>query len=339
METKEEQLRIPSDQMKAEFFRVLIRLGFTTERAYKCAEIFTLNSLEGVYSHGVYRFPRFVKNIREGFIKPDGVPSLVHRTGAIEQWNGNLGPGPLNAIFATDRAMEVATEYSIGLVSVANTNHWMRGGTYGWQAARKGFILICWTNTCPNMPAWGAKDPRLGNNPLIIAVPYHNEAIVLDFAMSQFSYGKMETFKKDGKKLPFMGGFNSENKLTDDPGEILDTWRALPAGYWKGSALSMLLDILATVLSGGLSTHQIATCVSETNISQVFIAIQLKNLQNFPSIEKTIDLIIEDLHKSIPANECSEIRYPGENIVYIRNDNLKNGIPVSREMWEKIVSL
>jgi 3-dehydro-L-gulonate 2-dehydrogenase len=339
METKEEQLRIPSDQMKAEFFRVLIRLGFTTERAYKCAEIFTLNSLEGVYSHGVYRFPRFVKNIREGFIKPDGVPSLVHRTGAIEQWNGNLGPGPLNAIFATDRAMEVATENSIGLVSVANTNHWMRGGTYGWQAARKGFILICWTNTCPNMPAWGAKDPRLGNNPLIMAVPYHNEAIVLDFAMSQFSYGKMETFRKDGKKLPFMGGFNSENNLTDDPGEILDTWRALPAGYWKGSALSMLLDILATVLSGGLSTHQIGTCVTEANISQVFIAIQLKNLQNFPSIEKTIDLIIEDLHKSIPANECSEIRYPGENIVYIRNDNLKNGIPVSRDMWEKIVSL
>ena len=220
METTDEQLRIPSDQMKAEFFRILLRLGFTTERAYKCAEIFTLNSLEGVYSHGVNRFPRFVKNIREGFIKPEGIPSLVHRTGAIEQWNGNLGPGPLNAIFATDRAMDVAAENGIGLVSLANTNHWMRGGTYGWQAARKGFVLICWTNTCPNMPAWGAKDPRLGNNPFIIAVPYHNEAIVLDFAMSQFSYGKMETFRNEGRKLPSMGGYNADNELTDDPGKF-----------------------------------------------------------------------------------------------------------------------
>jgi 3-dehydro-L-gulonate 2-dehydrogenase len=339
METFEEQLRIPSDQMKAEFFRILLRLGFATERAYRCAEIFTLNSIEGVYSHGVYRFPRFVKYIREGHIKPDGMPSLIHRTGAIEQWNGNLGPGPLNAIFATDRATEVAAENGIGLVSLANTNHWMRGGTYGWQAARKGFVLICWTNTCPNMPAWGAKDPRLGNNPFIIAVPYHNEAIVLDFAMSQFSYGKMESFRNEGRKLPYIGGFNSKNKLTDDPGEILDSWRPLPAGYWKGSGLSLLLDILATILSGGLSTHQINSCVTESSISQVFIAIQLRSLHNFPAIEKSIDLIIEDLRKSIPEDEKSKIRYPGERVIDIRNENLKNGIPVSKEIWEKIVSM
>ena len=339
MEISDEQLRIPSDQMKAELFRILLRLGFTAERAYKCAEIFTLNSLEGVYSHGVNRFPRFVKSIREGHIRPDGMPSLVHRTGAIEQWNGNLGPGPLNALFATDRAMEVASENSIGLVSLANTNHWMRGGTYGWKAARQGFVLICWTNTCPNMPAWGAKDPRIGNNPFIIAVPYHNEAVVLDFAMSQFSYGKMESFRNEGRKLPYMGGFNADNKLTDDPGEILDSWRPLPAGYWKGSGLSLLLDILATVLSGGLSTHQLSSCVSETAISQVFIAIQLKSLRNFPAIEKSIDLIIEDLHKSVPENADTKIRYPGENVIDIRNENLKNGIPVSRNLWDKIVSM
>jgi 3-dehydro-L-gulonate 2-dehydrogenase len=339
METKEEKLLIPSDQMKAEFFRILLRLGFTTERAYKCAEIFTLNSLEGVCSHGVYRFSRFVKSIREGYVKPLAVPSLVHRTGAIEQWNGNLGPGPLNAIFATDRAMEVAAENSMGLISLANTNHWMRGGTYGWQAARKGYILISWTNTCPNMPAWGAKDPRLGNNPLVMAIPYHKEAIVLDFAMSQFSYGRMETFRKEGIKLPFIGGFNEENKLTEDPGEILKSMRPLPAGYWKGSGLSLLLDILATVLSGGLSTHQISSCASESNISQVFIAIQLKSLHNFPAISKSIDLIIDDLHDSVPEDENSTIRYPGENVVAIRNENMKNGIPVSREIWEKIAKM
>ncbi len=339
MDKPEEQIRIPSDQMKAEFFRILLRLGFATERAYKCAEIFTLNSLEGVYSHGVYRFPRFVKHVREGYIKPNGVPSLVHRSGAVEQWDGNLGPGPLNASFATDRATEIAAENGIGLVSLANTNHWMRGGTYGWQAARKGYVLICWTNTCPNMPAWGARDPRLGNNPLIMAVPYHNEAIVLDFAMSQFSYGKMETYRKNGKKLPFKGGFNAENKLTDDPAEILNTWRPLPAGYWKGSGLSLVLDILAAVLSGGLSAHQIGSCVSETNISQVFIAIQLKSLHNFPAIGQSIDLIIADLHGSEPENKNSQVRYPGENIVTLRNENLKLGIPVIKDIWDRIKSL
>lgn len=333
------QIRIPSDQMKAEFFRILLRQGFTTERAYKCAEIFTLNSLEGVYSHGVNRFSLFVSNIKEGHIIPGAIPSLVHKTGTIEQWNGNLGPGPLNAAFATDRAIEIASANGMGLVALANTNHWMRGGTYGWQAARKGYVLICWTNTCPNLPAWGAKDPRLGNNPFIIAVPFHNEAIVLDFAMSMFSYGKMDTFRKAGKKLPFAGGFNKNNQLTDDPGEILETWRALPAGYWKGTGLSLLLDILAAILSGGNSTHQIGMCVAESAISQVFIAIQLKNLQNFPVIEKSIDDIITDLQRSAPDNESTKIRYPGQNVVETRNENLNNGIPVDRKTWEQITRM
>jgi 3-dehydro-L-gulonate 2-dehydrogenase len=339
MDTTENQVRIPYDQMKAEFFRILLRQGFLTERAYKCAEIFTINSLEGVYSHGINRFPRFVKNIKEGFIIPEAMPTLVHRTGAIEQWNGNLGPGPLNAVFATDRVMEIASANGIGLLALANTNHWMRGGTYGWQAARKGFVLICWTNTCPNMPAWGAKDPRLGNNPMIIAVPYHDEAIVLDFAMSQFSYGKMESFSHQGKKLPYMGGFNTDNKLTDDPREILESWRPLPAGYWKGAGLSLLLDILATVLSGGISTHQVGTCVEESGISQVFIAIQLKNLHNYTGIERSVDSIIEDLKNSVPESDSSKIRFPGEGVMKTRNENLEHGIPVNKEIWEKITSL
>jgi len=325
--------------MKSEFFRILLNLGFTESKAEKCAEIFTVNSLEGVNSHGVNRFPRFVKYIKEGYIKPDAVPSLVHRTGSMEQWNGNLGPGPLNAVFATDRAMVLAQENGIGLVALADTNHWMRGGTYGWQSVRKGFVLICWTNTCANMPAWGAKDPRLGNNPFVIAIPYKNEAIVLDFAMSQFSYGKMESFSSEGRQLPYPGGFNRQSELTTNPDEILETWRALPAGYWKGAGLSLLLDILATILSGGQSTHKISHSEIEYAVSQVFIAINISSLQNFPAIENSINQIIVDLQKSIPENDATKIRYPGENVVQTRSANLKKGIPVNREIWEYILSL
>lgn len=339
METREDQVRIPYDQMKAEFFRILLRLGFATERAYKCAEIFTVNSLEGVYSHGVNRFPRFVKNVREGYIKPEAVPSLVHRAGGIEQWNGNLGPGPLNAIFATDRATEVAAQNGIGLVSLANTNHWMRGGTYGWRAAMNGFVLICWTNTCPNMPAWGGKDPRIGNNPMVLAVPYRNDAIVLDFAMSQFSYGKLETYRDAGKMLPFPGGYDKKGELTSDPAEILNSWRILPTGYWKGSSLSLMLDILATVLSGGISVHEIKSCASENGLSQVFIAIDPGKLSNSRLIDDTIDRIIVDLHHSVPAEEDSKVRYPGENTFSIREENLRSGIPVKKEIWENILAL
>ena len=339
MNNSVENVFISQDQMKTEFLRILLSLDFSALKAEKCAEIFTVNSMEGVYTHGVNRFPGFVNNIKEGYISSDADPTLVQRTGSLEQWDGNSGPGPLNALFATDRAMEMAEENGIGMVALANTNHWMRGGTYGWQAARKGFVFIGWTNTTANMPSWGAIDYRQGNNPLVIALPFENEAIVLDFAMTQFSYGKMESYKREGKKLPYPGGFDKDGKLTTDPVDIIETQRALPIGYWKGAGLSLLLDIMATILSGGLSTHEISKDKVEHNVSQVFIAINLKNLKNFPAIDTSVHQIIEDLQKSEPENATTKIRYPGENVVQIRNMNLKNGIPVNIDIWKQILTL
>lgn len=339
MKNINETVYIPSTEMKSQFIRILLKHGFEEKKAEACAEIFTNNSLEGIYSHGHNRFPRFVANVIDGYIQPDAEPSLVKSAGSIEQWNGNCGPGPLNAVFATERAMAVASSTGISLVSLADTNHWMRGGTYGWHAARKGFILICWTNTEANMPAWGATDPRIGNNPLIMAIPCGNKAVVLDFALTQYSYGKLETYKIAGEKLPFPGGFDQNGKLTDDPEIILATRRALPIGFWKGSGISLLLDILAAVLSGGSSTYEITGRGVEYRLSQVFIAINPLMLANYKSINSAIDGIINDYKSSQPENDINRIRYPGENILKTRELNSKNGIPVNRKIWETISSL
>ena len=333
------QIRITFDEMKTEFKRILKKYNFEDSKAEKCADIFTTNSLEGIYSHGVYRFPRFINYIQNAYINADATAELVNATGALEQWNGNLGPGPLNAEICANRAMEIAAKNTIGCVAIANTNHWMRAGLYGWQAAKKGFAFIAWTNTIANMPAWGATDSKLGNNPLVFAVPFKDKAIVLDFAMSQFSYGKMEALNLDNKPLPFAGGFNKKGELTTNPGEILETWRALPIGYWKGAGLSLLLDILATVLSAGLPTHEISKQNAESGVSQVFIAIDLKNLQNYPSIARTINGIVEDLKQSILENKNNEIRYPGERVEKTRKENLEKGIPVLKKVWEEILAL
>ncbi len=330
---------IDTETMRSTFRTTLIKYGFSEQDAAKCSEIFTRNTLDGVFSHGVNRFAKFVSYVREGFIDPKAVPSIKGRMGSVEQWDGNLGPGPLNASRATDRVMEISVECGMGMVAMANTNHWMRGGTYGWQAARKGFVFIGWTNTMANMPAWGATDPHLGNNPLVIAVPYNDTAVVLDFAMSQYSYGKMESYRNAGKMLPFPGGFSSRGEMTDDPGLILESWRSLPIGYWKGSSLSLLLDILAAILSGGLSVHEISKIKSEYSLSQVFIGVNITGLSNFPAINDAVDKIVTDLHRSIPVNEYARVRFPGENISSIRNDHEKNGIPVSRKIWKEIEKL
>jgi len=115
--------------METEFCRVLKKYGFKPYKAKLCAGIFTDNSLDGVYTHGVNRFARFIKYVKNQQIRVDAKPELKRSAGAIEQWDGNLGPGPLNALFCTDRAMELASKFGIGSVALSNTNHWMRGGT------------------------------------------------------------------------------------------------------------------------------------------------------------------------------------------------------------------
>lgn len=332
-------VRISYNEMQDVFSKILVKNKFTNEKAKTCARIFAENSMEGIYSHGVYRFPRFIDYIQKGFVLPDAEPQLIHSAGALEQWEGNLGPGPLNAEYCTRRAMELAHKIGMGCIAIANTNHWMRGGTYGWQAAKNGYAFMGWTNTEANMPAWGAKNSRLGNNPMVIAVPMGKEAIVLDFAMTQFSYGKMEAAHLEGENLSFPGGYNAKGELSTNPAEILETRRALPIGYWKGAGLSLLLDIMATVLSGGLSTGQLSAREAEYGVSQVFIAFDLQKLKNFSSLEGVLSEIIADIKKSVPDESGSEIRFPGERVLRTRKNNLKNGIPVSNKVWKEILEL
>src|SRR5690606_40372128 len=102
----------------------------------------------------------------------------------------------------------------IGRVALANTNQWMRGGTYAWRVAKAGFVYIGWTNTIANMPPWGPTDPRLGNNPLVIGVPYQDEAIVLDMALSQYSVGALKQKKMTGELLARLGRHAGEANPT-----------------------------------------------------------------------------------------------------------------------------
>ncbi len=330
---------ITADEMQQCFQSILIKEGFTEAHAAACATIFVENSVDGVYSHGVNRFPTFVQFVKDGFVKPDAVPSLEHKFGAVEQWNGNLGPGTLNAVHATERACQLAAEFGIGCVAFSNTNHWMRAGNYGWKAAKAGYVLIAWTNTTALMPAWGATDAKLGNNPLIMAMPYKEEAIVLDMAMSQFSFGAMEMAAMKNEKLKVPGGFDAEGNITDDPALIMQTRRPLPIGYWKGAGLALLLDILAAVLSGGLATHAISASKKEFGLSQVFISIDPSKLGNHSMINKTIEDILIDYKNSIPVNQSNNISYPGERLLNTRRENMEKGIPVLKKVWDEIMTL
>ena len=232
-----------------------------------------------------------------------------------------------------EAAIGLSRRYGIGCVALANTNHWMRGGTYGWQAADAGVIGICWTNTLPNLPPWGATVPRIGNNPFVIAVPAAkgSEAhVVLDMAMSQFSYGALGSYRRRQELLPVPGGFDASGELTRDPAAIEASRRPLPIGFWKGSGLAIVLDMAAALLANGRATHDIpADPGHETGLSQVFIAIDVASMNDSDGAARIMGGILEHL----------EAAYPGQRTLERRRLNLADGIPVEPEDWQWLTSI
>ncbi|GLR17629.1 3-dehydro-L-gulonate 2-dehydrogenase [Portibacter lacus] len=329
-------LRLPATTIIETLINKLESRDFEEQKARTIAEIFVQNSLEGVYSHGINRFPRFLDYVDKGLVIPDASPSIKSKYNAVQQWDGNRGPGITNALFSVESAMRLSEHYGIGCVALANTNHWMRGGTYGRIAAKKGYIFIGWTNTIANLPAWGAIDRRLGNNPLVMAIPGDNP-IVIDMAMSQYSYGKLEDKKLKNEDLPLPGGYDTSGALSINPEQILESGRPIPVGYWKGAGLSLLLDLMSTILADGLSTVELSKQKAESGVSQVFICINPSKLSRTRSIADSIKVIIDDYKKSIPEEEGVNIIYPGERTNDIVSENERLGIPMVKAVWEEIL--
>ncbi len=332
-------MRILYPEVQFVLSEILQHHQFKKDEAELCSRLFADATCDGVYSHGLNRFPRFIRNIRDGYVKPGKEPVHVLAHHAHEVWDGQAGPGNLNAYKMMERAMNLAEKYSVGMISLRNTNHWMRGGTFGWQAAEAGYAAICATNTEPNMPPWGGAEPKIGNNPLVIAMPHKPSHLVLDMAMSQYSFGKMEDYVLKGEKLPYPGGFNHKGELSHAPEEILESRQPLPIGYWKGAGLSLMIDLLVSALSRGNTTMDIGREPVEHAVSQLFIAIDVHHGGNQPFADNIAGFLKAGIHQSKPLSDTSRIYYPGERTLRTRSESLKKGLLVNEKVWGEILEL
>jgi 3-dehydro-L-gulonate 2-dehydrogenase len=148
-------------------------------------------------------------------------------------------------------------------------------------------------------------------------------------AMSQFSYGKLQEYQLAKKELPVPGGYDENGILTTDPQKIRVSKRILPAGYWKGSGLSLMLDLLVAGLSDGRTVSEITASGKEYGLSQIFISINAHNLSAS---------IVEAIISFIKTNNTSA-RYPGEQVLETRKRSSQEGITVNDEIWEEIIRL
>lgn len=332
-------MRVSYDTMYQEFVRVLLKRGFTKEKAELSAKLYADASRDGVYTHGLNRFPKFMTSIDKGCVNIQAEPVLKESFGFFERYDGQQGPGNLNAYACMKRTIELAKKHTMGCVALSNTNHWMRPGNYGLMAVEENCIGILWTNTVPNMPPWGGREARLGNNPVVLAIPHGDTPVLVDVAMSMFSYGKLESYARSGKELPVDGGYNKEQEITKNAAEILETHQCIPIGYWKGSGLSLALDLIAATLAGGRTSRMVGELPVETELSQVFMAISLDAFADKETLMKHIDETLRDMKTSLPVSEDHPVYYPGENMMRVRKENMELGIPVDEGIWQKVLDM
>ncbi|MDM8300457.1 3-dehydro-L-gulonate 2-dehydrogenase [Collinsella tanakaei] len=331
----------PFDVVKDTIKRAFEAIGMDEAKAEVCATVHAQSSADGIESHGLNRVPRFVTYVRQGMVDLAAEPELVASRGVAENYDGHRGVGVTNALFCADRAIELAREHGIGVVTLRNTTHWMRGGTYAWHMADAGFMGICWTNTESVMPAWGSDEQSVGNNPFCIAIPHGDAPVVVDMAMSQYSYGKLGMLKLAGKKLPYPGGFDAEGNLSSDPGAIQASRRLLPTGYWKGSSLALALDLAAAMLADGRCGTDIdaKTEGSCGGCSQVFMAFDPNLFGDEGSSAVMVERRLEALHSAHPEHEGDTVAYPGEHTLERRKRSMSEGVHVDGRVWDQVCQI
>ena len=160
----------------------------------------------------------------------------------------------------------------------------------------------------------------------------------MDMAVSQYAYGKLEIMAQKGEMLDSPVGYDTRGELTCDRGEICKSGLMLPMAKWKGSALSIMLDLLASSLSLGRTALTIGEPKDgEKGMSQVFICINYAAVVDADAVDAQVEQTLDYLHSLKPA-EGSGVHAPGENLAAVREKHRKEGIPVTEATWEKILA-
>jgi L-2-hydroxycarboxylate dehydrogenase (NAD+) len=174
---------------------------------------------------------------------------------ASQIWNANKKLGQATAYEAIETAIELADKYGVGQVSVDNAFHYLWGGGYVMDAAKRGYIAYtnCTAALAEVVPFMGSF-PTLGTNPHSWGFPTTDAIgfpIVIDWATSVVAMGRVQQLKREGKSLPPDAAVDVDGNVTTDPNAVnaLTTF-----GRHKGYGLSLINELMAGFIGGSLPT-------------------------------------------------------------------------------------
>lgn len=321
---------------------VLERLGVPAEGARQVAECLLLAELRGVDSHGLIRLPVYARRIQAQAVKPKPVITVQSQYAAVAWVDGDNGLGPVVGCRAMDEALNLAESCGIGFVGVRHSNHFGAAAYYIERATRRRYIGCAISNAPPNMAAFGGRERFLGTNPIAIGIPAGRERPVLfDASSSVAARGKIIAAAQKNLAIPEGWAIDPQGRPTTDAREAL-AGAVLPFGGAKGSAISLIIDILSGVLTGAafaLHLNTLENLHAVQNLGQVFAALRTDLFLPAEEFTRRMDEILRLLKASAPAPGVRCVLAPGELEFDTESRNRKLGIPLAEEVVGQLVEL
>jgi LDH2 family malate/lactate/ureidoglycolate dehydrogenase len=232
--------------------------GYAADEAADGARFCAAASTHGIRTHNAIKalhLDELFGSKVGGCVPGAKIEEKPSRFRAARVWNANKKLGQSVAYRAMETCMKLADEYGVGIVSVDNAFHYLWGGGYVMDAAKKGYIAYtCCTSMLAEVVPFGGKFPTLGTNPHSWAFPTVEAVgfpITIDWATSTIAMGRVQQLKREGKPLPPNAAVDKDGNPTTDPEKAVSL---LPFGAHKGYGLALIDELCAAFIGGSLPT-------------------------------------------------------------------------------------
>ena len=290
---------------------------------------------DGSASHGLFRIPGYVKSLKSNKVNGKANPTINNLTQNAIRVDGDYGFAPVAINVGIPALTEITKKHGIGVLTITNTHHFAALWPETEALAEHNLVGIACTAYKPSVAPAGATKPLFGTNPISFAWPRPGKTpVVYDMATASMAMGEVQVAKREGHKVPVGTGLTKDGKETTDPGEIADGGVLLPFGGYKGSAIAMMVELMAGALVGDNFSYE--TAAKDNNDGgppsggEFIIAISPEKTSN-ANWDKHADEFFKKM-KSLGS-----VRLPGERRHKNRLD--KGPRNINKELLTKIKSL
>jgi L-2-hydroxycarboxylate dehydrogenase (NAD+) len=333
---------LPATALRSFMADALRACGLPEADAGTVADAMLDADVTGIDTHGIFRLPGYVRNLKHGHINPRANIRVIERSPATALVDGDNGMGHLVMTYVAKLAVEIAREAGVAWIGVRRSNHSGAGATYVSIPLEAGMVGIYTAVSGSNfMAPWGGAEPLLGTNPIAVAIPAGQEApVVLDIATSVASNGAIRTYAAQGRPLPEGWVMSREDGTPISDGKRLSEGMFVPVGDYKGSGLALILGLLGGPLNRAAFGRDIkdvnAEVSRESNTGHFLIALDVSRFLPLDAFKSEIDRHVRDLSSSKRLPGFDEIRIPGQGRIARHAERMKNGVPLAAPLVKQL---